>query len=266
MIYYSSFENNFLWLPVIGFVIGLFGSMIGGGGGFIFIPLLTLLFNVPAQVAVPTSLAATLPICIVGSVGHYQAGNINMRIGMLFVSAGILGAFIGAGFTSIMTTSQLKIGFGIYAILIALQMIYNNIKKSRSEAKGLEQPDKSRTYKFSRSIIFGFLAGIISGTFGTSGTAPVLAGLFALQLPLKIVIGTSLVIISMNTVFALGAHFLLGKIDLTLVYFLSAGAILGAFAGPKIISSIKIDRAENSIRYWYALGMIIFGILMITVK
>jgi len=66
MIYHSSFEYYYLWLPLIGFMIGFIGSLIGGGGGFFFIPVLTLIFHVPAQIAVATSLAATLPIGIVG--------------------------------------------------------------------------------------------------------------------------------------------------------------------------------------------------------
>lgn len=40
MIFYSSFENIYLLLPIIGFLIGLFGTMLGGGGGFFFYPFL----------------------------------------------------------------------------------------------------------------------------------------------------------------------------------------------------------------------------------
>ena len=62
MIFHSSFEYIYLWLPLLGFVVGFFGSFTGGGGGFVFIPLLTLLFGVEAHVAIGSSLAATLPI------------------------------------------------------------------------------------------------------------------------------------------------------------------------------------------------------------
>jgi uncharacterized membrane protein YfcA len=68
---------------------------------------------------------------------------------------------------------------------------------------------------------------------------------------------------AVNTFSALGAHFLIGEIDLTLVYFLTAGAIIGALLGPKLLAGVKIGRAEGPIRLWYALGMIAFGIIMI---
>lgn len=72
MIFHSAFEYAYLWLPFIGFVVGFFGSLTGGGGGFIFIPLLTILFGVAPHVAIGSSLAATLPICLAGAYGHYK--------------------------------------------------------------------------------------------------------------------------------------------------------------------------------------------------
>ena len=253
----------YLWLPLIGFVVGLWGSMLGGGGGFFFIPVLTLLFKVPAQIAVATSLAASIPICISGSLGHYNNGNIYLRLGFLFSSAGIAGAFIGAKLTSVMTSGQLKISFGIYSIIIAIIMIRGRLKEKRSENKGMEIPEVTLIKKITSGSLFGLLSGIITGTFGTSGTAPVQAGLFAMRMPAKLVVGTSLIVSTVNTLFGLGGHFLVGEIDLTLVYFLTTGAIIGALLGPKILAGIKIGRADGPIRIWYALSMIIFGIIMI---
>jgi uncharacterized protein len=266
MIFHSSFEYYYLWLPLVGFLIGFIGSLLGGGGGFFFIPVLTLLFNVPTQIAVATSLAATLPIGIVGSFGHYHNGNINLRLGLAFAIAGIFGALSGASLTNLMTTGQLKVSFGIYSILMALLMIISNWREKRADANGIRIPDRSNFQKISRGTFFGFLAGVITGTFGTSGTAPVQAGLFTMRMPIKLVVGTSLMVSCVNTFSALGAHFLVGEIDLTLVYFLTAGTIIGALAGPKLLAGIKIGHAEGPIRLWYALGMIAFGIIMIISK
>lgn len=266
MIFHSQFEYIYLWLPLIGFLVGLWGSMLGGGGGFFFIPVLTLLFNVPAQIAVATSLAASIPICIIGSIGHYNNGNIDLRMGLLYSAAGIVGAFAGAKLTSIMTSVQLKTSFGIYSIIIALIMIIGRWREKRSESNGIKIPEASVLLKATSGSFFGFLSGIITGTFGTSGTAPVQAGLFAMRMPVKLVVGTSLLVSTVNTFFGLGGHFLVGDIDLTLVYFLTAGAVIGALLGPKILAGVKIGRAEGPIRIWYALGMIVFGIIMIISK
>ncbi|HSH50718.1 MAG TPA: TSUP family transporter, partial [Bacteroidales bacterium] len=76
-------------------------------------------------------------------------------------------------------------------------------------------------------------------------------------------IGTSLMVVLSNTIFAVGAHFLIGKIDLTLVSFLTAGSIVGALIGPGFLSKIKIGNSENKVRYLYASVIIVLGILMI---
>ncbi len=263
MIFHSSFELSYLWLPLIGFSIGFFASVIGSGGGFVFLPSLILIYNVPAQTAVATSLAATLPICIVGSIGHYRNRHIHIRLGLIFGLAGIFGSIAGAGLSNMVTPGQLKFGFGIYSGLIALQIIISDWKRKRARKNGIEVPEISDGKKLRKGSSYGFMAGMVTGTFGTSGAAPVLAGLLSMKIPLKVVAGTSLMIITVTTFTALGAHFLIGRIDLTLVWFLSSGAVIGAFTGPRFLAGIKTDRAESPARRWYAMGLLIFGILLI---
>jgi len=266
MIFHSTFEYGYLWLPLIGFIIGLLASMMGSGGGFFFPPVLILFFGVPAQVAVTTSLAATLPICLAGSYGHYRNGHTDLNTALVFIIAGILGAVAGAGLTRIVTASQLKIGFGIYTILIAIPIFINSRKMKMDGTGEKELPQKHGFKSMSKRSVYGLLAGVITGTFGTSGVAPVLAGLFSLNMPVKMVAGTSILIVLVNTVSALVAHFIVGEIDLTLVYFLASGAIIGAFTGPKILAGIEIGRAESRIRIWYAMAMIVFGLIIILAK
>jgi uncharacterized membrane protein YfcA len=237
---------------------------LGGGGGFFFLPALTLLIGVPAQTAVITSLVASLPICIVGSLGHFHKGNIDFKFGLKFAFAGIIGAFVGAAITGIITANQLKISFGIYSVVIALNMVVDTWRKKQAEKSGIERGNLTVLGKNVRSLFFGFLAGTITGTFGTSGTAPVLTGLFALRLPLKLVIGTSLLVVLSNTLISIGAHFVVGKIDLILICFLTAGSFFGAVIGPKFLSKIKTGKSENKLRYLYATVMVVLGILMIT--
>jgi uncharacterized membrane protein YfcA len=142
-------------------------------------------------------------------------------------------------------------------------MIRSAWKKKRDEANGIGNSEDSKFKKAAKGTFFGFLAGVITATFGTTGGTPVQAGLFAMRKPVKVVIGTTLMVVMANTASALGAHFLVGEIDLTLVYFLTAGTIIGALIGPKLLKGVKLERMDGPIRLWYALGMILFGIIMI---
>lgn len=263
MIFNSAFELSYLWLIIIGFIIGFLASFIGGGGGFCFIAILILIFKVPAHIAITTALSATLPVCLVGTLGHYRYGNINMQMGLIFIITGILGAVAGALLTRLITSEQLKNSFGAYSALLGVLMMSGNMKKKRAEEKGIELSELTGAGKIIKGSFFGFLAGVITGTFGTSGTAPVIAGLFTIRIPVKIVVGTSLMIAFVNTISALATHFMVGQIDMTLIFFLTAGSVIGALTGPGKLAEIKIGNAEYHIRKWYAVAMMAFGILLV---
>ncbi len=262
MIFYSAIQPIYLLLPLLGLIIGVLGSMLGGGG-FFFLPVLLILLHVPSQTAVITSLIATLPICIAGTFSHYQKNNIDFHIAILFALSGIAGAFIGAEITSKINSDQLKIAFGIYSVLIAVYIGFSTWQKKKNESQRKGADKSSGLSKITMGSFFGFFAGIITGTFGTSGTAPVLAGLLLMRLPFRIVIGTSLLIVLVNTIFAISAHFLISKIDFTLVIFLTAGSAIGALIGPRLLMKVKIDTNENKLRYWYAAVMFVIGFLLI---
>jgi hypothetical protein len=262
MINFSEIQNIYFILPLVGLIIGLFGTMVGGGGGFFFLPVLTLLLAVPAQTAVITSLVATLPICMIGSWGHYRKNHINFQVAALFMITGIIGAFIGAGIANNISGSALKAAFGGYSILIALHMLFN-ARKNNIEGVRKKTIISQKNLKTLTGSFFGMAAGLITGTFGTSGSAPVLAGLFSTKIPVKMVIGTSLLVVLMNTVFAVGAHFIVGKINLTLVVFLTSGSTIGALIGPRLLAKIQVDKSESKVKYAYAFIMAAIGFLMI---
>ena len=157
MIEFSEIQNSYYILPLVGLLVGLFGSILGGGGGFFFLPALTLLLGVPAQTAVITSLVATLPICLVGSLSHFHKGNIDFRIGVLFALAGIAGAFFGAEITSRISAEQLKISFGIYSMAIALKIVWDTWHSKQAEKNGNRLKEVSRFAKNSKISFFGFL-------------------------------------------------------------------------------------------------------------
>lgn len=264
MIYYSPVEPIYYLLPLIGFVVGLFGTLLGGGGGFVFLPVLILLFDTPIHTAVITALVATLPIGLAGSAVHYRKGHVRLRLALIFSASGLAGAFSGTFLASFLGDRWLKIGFGIYCILMAVYIVWNTFYVPSPEEEDSKEKEVRRDRKeIKKGAFFGFPAGLITGAFGTSGSAPILAGLLSLRIPVKIAIGTSLVVVSANTLFAIGAHFLVGRIDMTLVLLLTSGAIIGAVIGPNILSRVNTSRSEGRIKYLYALAMALLGLIMI---
>ena len=253
MIYLSSIEPVYFILPVIGFLVGLLATMLGGGGGFIFLPTLTLIVGVPIQTAVITSLVATLPICLIGAISHYNRANINIRIAIIFSAAGLIGALSGVAIAERLSSELMKTIFGTYSILMAINIVFN-IRKENSENKSIFHRMKAPFY--------GLFAGIATGSLGISATAPILAGLLSLHLSVTSAIGTSILIVLSNTLFAAGAHFVVGEIDMTLLLFLTIGSTLGALIGPRLLDEIKSNNS-NKFKYIYAAVMAILGTIMI---
>lgn len=258
MFFYSSIEPLYFILPIVGLIVGLFGTMLGGGGGFFFLPLLTIVYGVPTHNAILTALVATLPICLVGSWIHYRKGNVNFKVAKLFLYTGIVGALIGTTTTSFIQSNILKIAFGLYLIIIAINMVLSSKSKQTNSENNPNLPLKQGHKGW-----YGLLAGMITGAFGTSGTAPVLAGLFSSQIPIKQVIGTSLLIVLVNTVIAIGAHLHFNTIDLTLVSFLTSGSLVGALMGPQLLTKSNIENKENGTKTIYAAVIAAIGLIMI---
>lgn len=266
MVFYSEFQQCYFFLPLIGLIIGLLATMIGSGGGFFFPLILILFFHVPPHIAVPTSLTAMLPLCLVALLAHHRQGNINFRLGLVFGVAGIAGAVAGAIITRLISPEQLRIVFGMYSIVLALIILYGNYKGKRTTRKENKTKNTKYTDTIALGSLYGFAGGFISGTFGTSGAAPVIAGLFAMRIPVRMVVGTSLLIVLVNAVSALTGHIFIGEIDLTLVLTLTSGTIIGALIGPGLLSSIRLERSEAFIKQAFAFIIIIFGVVLIITK
>jgi uncharacterized protein len=266
MIFYSEFQQSFYLLPLVGLVIGVLATMMGSGGGFFFPVILILFFRVSPHIAVPTSLTAILPLCVVALLAHHREGNINFRLGLIFAVSGIVGAIAGAGITRLISTEQLRMIFGLYSIVLAIIIFSGNYKNQRRIRKGKEIKEITNTGEISLGSVYGFAGGIISGTFGTSGTAPVLTGLLAMRMPVKMVVGTSLMVVLVNTISALTSHIFIGEIDLTLVLLLTSGTIIGALIGPRLLSSVSLEKSEPFIKQAFALIILIFGIVLTITK
>lgn len=258
------FIQGYHWLPLAGFLIGMLATMVGGGGAFFFPPVLILVFQVSPQAAAATSLAAAIPVGLVGTWSHYRNGYVNTGIGLAFGLAGLAGAAAGAVLSGTLNPQTLKTAFGIYAILLGLGMLATRRKRPAASGTPSLVYREIPTWKKLSISVFGFFSGGFAGLFGTSGTAPALAGLFILKLPLKVVIGTSVLVVLFNAVSGLGSHLVVGQFDPLLALLLGSGAAAGAFTGPMLLKRIAIDKAEMPARLAFILLIMATGILMLT--
>jgi uncharacterized protein len=114
---------HILWLAPLGFIVGTFGTLIGAGGGFILMPILVLIFpHEDRSVLTSISLAVVFFNALSGSWAYFRKGRIDFKSGLLFSTATIPGAILGALTTHYMATYLFDLIFGILMLVIAITM------------------------------------------------------------------------------------------------------------------------------------------------
>jgi uncharacterized membrane protein YfcA len=253
----------FISLLFFGFITGCLVGLFGGGGGFYFVPVLSLVFQVQPQVAVATSLAAIIPTTISAGISHFRQGNLDLGVGIVFGAGGLIGAWIGAYASSLVSASRLQKAFGVFMLLMALQMCLSAGKRMRDTHRPGRVQVRMSGLKILLGLFLGLLSGAMAGLFGLSGTPPVIAGLYVLNLPVKMVVGTSVFVLFFNAVSGLAGHLLLGQFDWTLAFFLSLGAGAGALWGPIWLGRVRASTLERVYGPVFILLILVFGVMMI---
>lgn len=119
------------WPVVIvsGVGVGFLTGLLGVGGGFLIVPALVLLINIPMQEAVGTSLVIIAMNSLAGFVGHMGDGAFNLTLVLIFTVAGLAGTLVGARLTKRLSASRLQTAFAVFIIGLALFLIYDNFTK-----------------------------------------------------------------------------------------------------------------------------------------
>ena len=109
---------------ILGVVAGICGGMFGIGGGAIIIPALVFMFGLTQHQAQGTTLAILVPpIGLLAAMRYYQSGNVKLSIAVFVCIGFFIGGLIGANMVQNISDLLLKRMFGVFFLLISLQMI-----------------------------------------------------------------------------------------------------------------------------------------------
>ncbi|MFT6627617.1 MAG: putative membrane protein YfcA [Flavobacteriales bacterium] len=115
-------------LPFIaleGIVVGLLTGLVGAGGGFMIVPALVVFGGLDMKKAVGTSLFVISIKSAAGFAGHLQHVEVDWALSLGFAGFSVIGAFIGALFARCVDAAKLKVGFGVFVLVIASVMLTN---------------------------------------------------------------------------------------------------------------------------------------------
>lgn len=240
-------------------IIGLSLGLIGGGGSILTIPILVYLFKIDPELATSYSLFIVGITAASGCVSHYRMGNLQIKSALYFAIPSVFSILmirevifpqIAETLFSIASYKVSK-SFLIMVVFSALMIIasISMIRKKTITIQG------SKT-NYAQLAIIGFFVGIITGFLGAGGGFLIIpALLFFASLPMKQAVGTSLLIIFINSSIGFAGDLYIGTpIDYSFLLIISGIAFVGMLIGTQI--SKRIDGSQlQPIFGWFILIM-----------
>ena len=250
---------QYIALPIVGFIVGLLIISLGGGGGAVYVGILTAFFNIPPAIAASTSLATTIPTTAVGTFSHWKAGNVNWHFGLTMLIGGVVGSMAGSLCSGFLPENLYNKITGLILLLLAVQMLVSYIRKKRKKNETQDAGQTNQKSNTVKAVCFGLLGGMMSGLVGLSGGGPILAGLMILGCRALETVGTSVLVLLGIAVTGFVTHLGIGNIDWKLVGLLTIGTICGAFVGPLLLKRIDKQKLEKVLQPVLFIMIVVMG-------
>lgn len=242
---------------VLGFalaaLVGLSLGILGGGGSILTVPIFVYVLGFDPKLAIAMSLPVVGTASAVGAFARWREGSIDIRTGLTFGVIAMIGSFAGARLAVFFTGSMQLFLLGIVMLAAAASMFRSG--KSTPAAPGPVVDGRSR-------IAFGLLApvafgvGIMTGLVGIGGGFLVVPALVLLaKVPMKEAVGTSLLVIAMNSAAGLAGYLGHLTIPWTFVSGFTAVTVIGILAGTDLVRFISPKRLKQS----FAVFLLLMG-------
>jgi uncharacterized membrane protein YfcA len=262
----------------VSILAGVLGSLLGLGGGFVVVPVLTLVFHLDIRLAIGTSIVAVAATSSAGAARNVTESITNLRVATFLALATTLGAVTGALLAGVFDARFLFALFGIVLAVSGVQMVRKRripVAKDPipamatigvavaftegvdrggrladrlalhsayfDEAEGLEVPYVVVNTGLGLGLMY--LAGTLSGLLGIgSGVLKVPAMDLAMHIPMKVSTATSNLLIGLTAAASAVVYFARGDIDPLIAGPVAIGVLLGATQGSKWLAGMRSDR------------------------
>ncbi|WP_432119404.1 sulfite exporter TauE/SafE family protein [Streptomyces sp. bgisy032] len=213
-----------------GAVIGLALGALGGGGSVLAVPALIYLLGFSPVGATTASLVIVTLTSVTALVAHARDGHVRWRAGLLFAAAGIAPAMLGGALAARVPAVVLTAAFAVVAGAAAVRML-----RTRPPA------DAAVTVRPGRAAAAGAGLGAVTGVLGVGGgflAVPALVSVLGLRM--REAVGTSLLVITVNSLAALATRAgTVERLDWTVVGPFVGAAILGAWDGKRLSAKVS---------------------------
>jgi uncharacterized membrane protein YfcA len=235
---------------LIGLTAGVFGGILGIGGGLIMIPLMVEVLKLTQHKAHGTSLVALVFTGIGGAITYAAHGAIDITAAALLAVTAVLTAPLGARYCNALTGKKLKIYFGAFLIFCSALLF---LKPYLTNVIGTVPGYAKVIILLTTGAFTGFLSGMM-GVGGGTIMIPVMVILAGLTQ--HIAQGTSLLVMVPAGAIGAFSHWKMGNVETGILWGLIPGIICGTYLGGNIANIIPND----TLRLIFAAMLIFVGL------
>lgn len=232
-------------------LIGVSLGLLGGGGSTLTLPILTYVAGMATKPAIASSLLVVAVTSATGVIAHARAGRVRWRTGLILGAAGMAGAFVGGRLAGYLPGRALMLMFAGVMIATAIAML-----RGRRTARADAPPDPP----VGKVLLLGVAIGLVAGTVGAGGGFMVVPTLTLVAgLPIEVAIGTSLVVITMQSLAGFVGHLGHVTLDLPLTLAVTAAAVAGSLAGGALAGRVS----PTSLRRGFGVLVLLMAVLVL---
>lgn len=251
-------------------IIGISLGLIGGGGSILTVPVMVYMLGIDPVLATAYSLFVVGVSSLFGAVKNYIKGRVSIKTAIVFAIPSFVAVFLTRYLivpaipeviiqTDAFTLTK-SVGIMLFFAIIMLVAAYSMIKSKTQVSEESQQSELK--FNYSLIMVEGLVVGMLTGIVGAGGGFLIIPALVLLvRLPMKVAVGTSLLIISAKSLIGflgdIGAN---QAIDWRFLLMFTSLAVIGIFAGAGMSNYIP-GRKLKSAFGWFVLLMAIFIII-----
>ena len=249
-------------MTVLGFalaaLIGISLGLLGGGGSILTVPILVYVLGFEPKPAIAMSLIVVGTAAFVGALRHQRLGNLRARTAFAFGALAMVGAYVGARLAVLLSGATQLVLLGI-AMLAAAASMYRSAGWEPETEQVVHEP-RFADLRLGAIAATGLGVGLLTGIAGVGGgflIVPALV-LFA-AVPIKQAVGTSLLVIAMNS--AAGFAGYVGHVEIPWVFL--AGFTMVAILGIGIGTSLVRYVSAAALKRAFAVFLVVMGVFIL---
>nr|ASQ41192.1 magnetosome protein MamEO [Candidatus Magnetananas rongchenensis] len=261
------FKTVILKLILIIMATSILFSMLGLGGGFLYVPIL-LACGIDFHTAATTSLVLITTAQLSATYTFYRSGLVDLKLVYELEGSTMIGAFLGGMLAHHFNITVLCLMFACTLFLASYFMMQDQSQLAgRTKSVNFSSWEFHHNFKgfeYSVDMMTGvpltFFVGYMGGMLGVAGgwlIIPIMVVLF--NIPMKIAVATSSLMVPITAFAGFLGHSITGHFDPRLALSLSVVAIIGAQIG----SRISIGTESNFLRFLFAFVLSAVGLWMI---